>query len=346
MPIPVAVLRCLFFSLLVLAPVSVHAAALSLDVSGADGDVSQSVGDVLAPLAADAQFAAGTVLRSGAEGRFELSGDAVTRLAVGPSGELLLHSGDAGILRARLSAGALLLDTRSGRGRGAGDVRINLGEMRLRVANAAIWGEQEDGQSQVCLIGGAVDLVLPGRTARLDDPGQCVRHGGVDSESSWSIVPMDVIAARVQLLALPTRRVEPAATSVIAAPAPPVVLAPTASEPVRQTPANSAASAPLPSPIVPAESGPEAVAAAMDAAPDLRRWSLVLASFPERDAAEQEAARLRAPGIEPEVREYANGDRRGFRVGIGRYDSRDQAEAARAMFNKVHPKRMAWVARY
>lgn len=75
-------------------------------------------------------------------------------------------------------------------------------------------------------------------------------------------------------------------------------------------------------------------------------WSVVLASLDSRDAAEVEAARLRKQGVSVEIREYARGGKRGFRVGHGRFTSHADAQAAWKSLKKSHPKLSGWMANY
>ena len=79
---------------------------------------------------------------------------------------------------------------------------------------------------------------------------------------------------------------------------------------------------------------------------DERRWSVVFASMSEQAAAAQEATRLRALGLKAEAREYRVGSRHGFRVGVGRFGSREEADAAMNGLLDVHPQLSAWLARY
>ena len=86
--------------------------------------------------------------------------------------------------------------------------------------------------------------------------------------------------------------------------------------------------------------------AALPAADDGRRWSVVLASMSTRDAAVSEVTRLRSLGLLVNSRPYQVGDRRGYRVGLGRYPTREQADDAMRGLKRVRPGIPAWVAKY
>ena len=86
--------------------------------------------------------------------------------------------------------------------------------------------------------------------------------------------------------------------------------------------------------------------AAPPAAYDDRRWSVVLASMSTRDAAVSEVARLRSLGLLVSLRPYRVGDRSGYRIGLGRYPTREQADDAMLELQRVRPGIPAWVARY
>lgn len=128
----------------------------------------------------------------------------------------------------------------------------------------------------------------------------------------------------------PTTRVAPLDTSVTAA----ATATGTAPKPA---PAKSQISS---DPIVPAPPTTTPLP------PGTTRWSVVLASLDNRAAAEAEAARMRRQGLSVDVREYVRGDKRGYRVGHGRFETRADAQAAFEALQVSHPKISGWMANY
>lgn len=446
---------------------AVWAAGLPVEVGRLQGEAAVVQEQAGGALAAGQAPSDGTRVHTGADGRAELLMQGVPSVVVGADTQLLLHSGEGQVLRARLGQGRLHVDTRAKPGKARRDLRLNVGDMRLQVAGGEVWIEQTDEQTQVCSISGTAELQLDGRHDRLDFPGQCVRKAGV--ETAWTLVPLDVLSARVAEVALaaPAAVIEEAPTVLAAVPAAnPVaaavpVPAPTPiSAPVESVPAAPVVEASLPAALAPPDVAPavegiavpdpatlevaelpelpplpaaavpvsppvadgpdasatgsatasgtlmetlgeaeriaearatevappmitapsavstaarevrapatdpevveaaaaEAAVAAQPAGPavgaagetldDGRRWSVVLASMSTPEAAQEEIQRLRKLGLRAETREYRVGERQGYRVGLGRYDTREQADAALAKLHKRHPKLPGWVAKY
>lgn len=429
---------------------------------------------------------AGTQVHTGMDGRAELSMGGAPSLFVGGDSQLLLHSADGDVLRVRLLKGSMRADTRASRGQPRRDLRLNAGDVQLRIADGEVWIEHADGQTQVCSIAGAAEVQVESRRDRLDFPGQCVRRAGV--ETAWTLVPPEILSARVEQVSLPQASPVAAAQPTVPVPAP----APTPSAAVSQPPSapssasqSTAAAPPPPAPEFPepeiasaesavaatmpeqpapmfadadaaptaapppasieqlsqtlaqaeaiadarnaavatpasaagtaaaseigaepeprakaevetapearidpssesaapadiavsdidpvaaaeveaaamtapthAPSGPSlpliaatetAAAASEEAVDDGRRWSVVLASMSTQEAADQEVARLRRLGLQPEAREYQVGERNGFRVGMGRYRTREDADAALLELQSAKPALPGWVAKY
>lgn len=144
----------------------------------------------------------------------------------------------------------------------------------------------------------------------------------------------------------------PPVAGVLPPPGPVVVLKPTARVAPLETPVTAAATAtaPRPTPAKPQTSSSDPVVPAPPTTtplpPGTTRWSVVLASLDNRAAAEAEAARMRRQGLSVDVREYVRGDKRGYRVGHGRFETRADAQAAFEALQVSHPKISGWMANY
>ncbi len=77
-----------------------------------------------------------------------------------------------------------------------------------------------------------------------------------------------------------------------------------------------------------------------------KRWSIVLASHDDLESAVVEEERLRAKGLDVQAREYRVGERHGYRIGIGRYETQAQAQEALAELQSLRPTIEGWLARY
>lgn len=286
---------------------------MSLDAAAAAADGSVTVERLLGQaqtieersskdLVQGAVVEAGTRIRTDAKGRVEFSVNGIPTLFVGSDVELLLHSYEPTVVRARLTQGAIRVDARSAPGRRSRDVRLNVGELRVRIADAEAWAQQTPDFTQVCLVSAGVVEVKQGeQLSRIDLQGQCLRVA--ESTPSWARVPAAVLDERIAQILIARPDAEP-------------------------QPAVNAASAPA-------------------ATGDDRSWSVVLASVTTQEGADREATRLKAQGVlQAEVRAYRNADRSGFRVGAGRYVSREEADVALTQFKKHYPKLSGWVARY
>lgn len=335
-----------------------------------EGEVSISHGSAMAGAEPGQILGAGTRVRAGVDGRVELSVGGSPTLALGNGGELAVDDTIGPTLRMTLARGAVHVDTRAQGSRPRRDLFIQLGEVGLRVNGAEVWAALNNDIAQVCTISGAAEAQLQTRTDRLELSGQCLSRAGL--ESRWVMVPAEVLSDRTALLhvrvresvagkpslpdlhknlptvePMPPRGILPDAGSPPVAAGPPGVSAAAPAQPsssasvvvkpaVRELPLPSAttpAAVPEPSAPPPAPGGD-------------KHWSVVLASLDTLDAAEIEAARLRRQGLHVEIREYVSGERRGYRVGHGRFDSRADAQAAFESLRHSHPKISGWMANY
>lgn len=360
---PLALLTLMWMPLAVLAQDT--AAGTAVTVERIEGEAFRSRGGGMAPVERGQTVEPGVQIRAGGAGRVELSVGGSPTIAIGNGGELTIDAIQAPTLRVTLWRGAVHIDTRATAAWPQRDVRIQLGELNLRVDGAEVWAALNNDIAQVCLISGSAEAQLSTHTDRLELSGQCLSRAGL--ESRWVMVPAEVLNDRTALVhvrvkesiasqpALPDlRKTLPEPEPKPAAPIPPLpeVVAP----PLPEPPAAAAAAAESTSTSPPAStpkpaSTHSAPAPAPTPSPSQEpqhesHWSVVLASLDNRAAAEVEAARLRKQGVSVEIREYVSGAKRGYRVGHGRYGSRAEAQAAFNALKRSHPKLSGWMANY
>lgn len=232
-------------TLVVLLPGTLMAAPLPVKIDRFEGEVVQVSGTIHSGVSPGKNLQEGTQVQTGPDGRAELSLNGATTLSIGGGADLLVHSVQSGVLRLRIASGALHVDTRAAGTKPARDVRLNVGDLRLRIQEADVWTELGDRGGQVCLVAGVVEAQQPNTTLRLDTPGQCLRQSGLTSQ--WSMVPVSVLDDRVALVSVresvtaapkPEARIkaltlpvepEPSPTIVTSEPAPAVSVPPAAS---------------------------------------------------------------------------------------------------------------------
>lgn len=231
-------------------PSMLSAASLPVTADRFEGEVMRDLGSAVQGLAPGESIEAGTRVRTGTDGRIEFSFRGAPTLKLGPAADLLLHSADQNVLRAKLDAGALSVDTRAGKGNKARDLRLNVGELRLRINAAEVWVERGDQGSVVCLVSGLVEAQIADQPGRLDTPGQCLRQSGMTS--MWSMVPQSVLVDRIALTRVSPPTLQPnaelavTAPAAVATPAPLRPVAPAASQPVPPAPVVEPASERVP----------------------------------------------------------------------------------------------------
>lgn len=264
---------------------------------------------------------AGQRVRTSSNGRLALqlaSGSGV--ITLGGDSLLRVHETEGpapparmGLARVQLAAGVARIDAGRHEQRPSADLRINLRALKLRVFGAEVWVESGLDADEVCLLRGAVEIVTPTGTERLDDRNTCLRwhdntaqHLAADSTAA--------MAARLAQTAFPG---EPGAAS-----------------------AHGTNTVTLPTP---ASSGVTIIVSGAAAAEPERYWSLVLASLPTATAAEQAAAQLLSQGMEVVVEPAQNKGRRVYRLTFGTYDTRAAAQAALQELRSTPGFKQAWV---
>ncbi|TDU24369.1 sporulation related protein [Panacagrimonas perspica] len=189
---------CLAAMVAALASAAAVAAPLPVKIERFEGEVVQVIGTVHSGVLPGKNLEQGTQIQTGTDGRADLSLSGAPTVSVGGNTDLLVHSVEKGALRLRVASGALRIDSRAAGPHQARDVRLNVGDLRLRISGAEGWTELSDRGGQVCLIAGAIDAQQPSGAVRLDVPGQCLRQSGLTAQ--WSMVPLSVLEERVALL--------------------------------------------------------------------------------------------------------------------------------------------------
>lgn len=375
----------LLVALMLAMPSTLLAQAPAITVDKVEGEVFQSIGGQTSIAGGGQILPPGTELRAATDGRVELAIGGARSLALGNGSELRIEAAEPTLLPPlTLTRGAAYIDTRANGGLPRRDLQLQVGELKLRVDGAEAWAALNNDVAQVCLISGTVEAALSSRIDRLDLAGQCLSRAG--QQSRWVIVPPEVMSERIALVrvrardsliaspALPELRRSlppeaeiasrppaagpstppgvPASGPPVAGnlppPGPVVVLKPTSRVAPLDTPVQ-AATATRPTPAKPAVASEPIVPAPPTTTPlpaGTTRWSVVLASLDSRVAAEAEAGRMRRQGLSVDVREYVRGEKRGYRVGHGRFETRADAQAAFESLQVSHPKISGWMANY
>lgn len=252
---------------------------------------------------------AGDRLATGAGGRaaFVLAGGGY--LSLGANSVLRVHSVDAG-------AGAktivrLVLETGVLRldPKNGEDLRLNAGALRLRVYGADIWAGAEAAGDTVCLLRGAVEFQdARGGSGRIDNPGECVFIS--DSRAPLRYTPAPTILANK----------------------------------LGQTDLGSA-TAPASLPPAPRPSGPQ-LRTPPDAATEPTGWTVVILSLADEESAILETQGWREQGFDAHTFVDTIDGRRVHRVGLGRFETREEARAFAANVKTRLNIEQAWVASY
>lgn len=106
-------------------------------------------------------------------GQFTLGTHTMVRVY---SSEAADPPGRAGLLRMQLALGVLRINASAADKNPPADVRVNLGPLKLRVFGADVWLQALPSADEVCLLGGAVEILAPSGPARIDQAGECLRY--------------------------------------------------------------------------------------------------------------------------------------------------------------------------
>lgn len=295
------------------AAIAAAAKPMTLTVVQAAPPFNVARAQAAASPAPDLPLLSGDQARTGAGGRGSLR-FGVTMMTLGPDGALSVGAieqpagGLNGRLDLQLQRGALRIDG-TGERRVPQDVRLTLPDLRLRVFGADVWVEASAAARSVCLLSGAVEIAVVSGNERLDQPGDCLI---VDAAGAHRQQPDDAtMNQRLALTDYAAVRVAAAAAAVAAAP--------------RQEPAKIA---------------PVTAATASG-------WTLVAAALGDAESAELEAKGLVEQGLPGVVRIHDLPDgRRVYRVAIGSFATREQADRYGAEVKARYGMTQIWAAPY
>lgn len=283
-------------------------------------------------LSANASLGAGDRVNTGEHGRAAFVFPGGGYLALGADASLRVHSVDARpgsktVVRLVLDRGVLRVDPRNGE-----DLRLNAGELRLRVYDADVWIGVETAGDTVCLLRGAVEFqYASGGGDRIDHPGECVfmRPG---SAALRYTPTQQILASKLNKADLGSASPSASLPAPAAAPAPIARPAPARPAPAVRaapTPASTASTAP-----------PSARSLATHG------WTVVVLSLTDPESAELEAEDFRDRGFDAHTFAQAVDGRVLHRIGIGRFATREQArQFAVNVKTRLHIDQ-AWVAQY
>lgn len=330
---------------LLLAGAGASAGDLRFDVVRLDGSATREAAQSSASLRVAEAVIAGERVRTGADGHVVLQLPPVGALMLGAESSLYVHSIEAEDLPARSALARLVLDygtarinARSQRQLPPADLRINMGALKLRVFGAEIWVERSAEAEEVCLLAGAIELQGALGSRRLDEPGYCLRSTptGLLEQNANSASAM---APRLNLTAFPgDPTMQWVAAMAVTEPRPDAAAGTPAADPERglEPVPNAASAAPDAEPASP-------LVSTLDEG--IGGWTIVLASLPEEAAAESEAARLRAAGLEARVMKVARAEGGlTYRVVSGQYASKGDAVPDIQAIRARRGLRAAWVA--
>ena len=251
-------------------------------------------------------------VRTTAGARAELQIARSGRIVLGGDTQLRVHSTDQpdpparmGLARVVLERGSALIDTSNRAGVPPADLRLNIGDMRLRVFGSQVWAEANPAGEEICLLNGAVEILTPGATERLDRSGECLRWG---SKGAQRLNPTQAGAMHPRLARTAFETANPSAMTPAVVVPPPAVAA-VSDEPAHREPLS------LPPPPPAATAGDVAVG----------RWALVLASFPTLDAAERAVLQFADRGVDARIEPADSRGRLTYRVTHGDFESRAAA---------------------
>ena len=314
-------------------------------------------------------FIDGTLIRLGADSTLEV-----------PQQSPITLTSRTAVLKLALNSGTIRIDGRRTTSVPQ-DVRLTLGDVRLRVEGSDVWAQISGKQKTICVLAGTVELQGINGYDRLQEPGECLQ---IDTTATRRLMP-DRLATTQRLsqlafadelpatqLAQASHSAQPAARPVpIPAPAPKPIQAQQLPDSVIEAPAAAAA------PIVPVRSlassevthsaavavpAPASVATArpavMPAAPAPtpavatpavggdHGWTLVAASLADGESARLEAKGLADMGLSAQVRPLLKDGLTYYRVTIGNFASRSEAASYAEQIKQRYGMAQVWLANY
>lgn len=318
-------------------PAAGHAADPNLMVSRHAGDVRlQRNGDWFA-LPIRAEIAPGERVVTQAGARVALTLGEHTEMVIGQSSSVRVHSTFPATPPARaeranivLEVGRVSIDARTEQGQVPPDIRLNAGDLKLRIFGASVWVEKDAQQTESCLLAGAVELLAPGgKNYRLDEPGSCLvlrgsqvitatrsQVGSLSRRLARTSFPSDAaLREEARLAGLGRERSAPAAAAPTTTPQPTVPPRKTASAPAQPTASDGG-------------------------------WALVLGSFGTQQAATRQADQLRKQGLEVRVAQARNAAGvETWRLLSGHYATKAEADIALPQARGLPGLSGAWITR-
>jgi len=282
-------------------------------------------------LAAPLTLAAGDVLSAGARGKVALrfAGGSFTLSSLGDLQVFETtpaRGAQPAVARLKLLGGALRVD---GRGKPAQDIRLNVGSLKTRIANAHVWAANTAEGDTVCALAGAVSVQTDGQSEeRLTSPGSCLRREP-DGQISRFAASADVaVTGAMEATRFADAPSVLAAGAVVAA-KPAVAVAASVSTPapapiIAAAPAKPAAPAPAAAMPPPSKPTPPPAAAPTPAA-DAKGWTVVVLSLNRPEPVAAHAQALTAKGLPAATRQVNVNGAAMHRVVVGQFAT--QAEA-------------------
>ncbi|EIT72157.1 MULTISPECIES: SPOR domain-containing protein [Hydrocarboniphaga] len=314
---------------------------------------------------ASLDFIDGTLIRLGADSNLEV-----------PQQSPITLTSRMAVLKLALASGTIRIDGRRTT-TVPQDVRLTLGDVRLRTEGGDVWAQLSGKQKTICVLAGTVELQGINGYDRLQEPGECLQ---IDTTATRRLMP-DRLATtqRLSQLAfadeLPATQVAQAqrATQPAARPVPLPIPAPKPIAP-EQLPDSVVEPATSVAPIVPVRSlassevqrpaavaAPAPVAAARPAVMPTNQaapvpptpaaagehgWTLVAASLADGESARLEAKGLVDMGLSAQVRTLLKDGQTYYRVTIGNFASRAEAASYADQLKQRYGMAQVWLANY
>lgn len=266
-----------------------------------------------------------------------------TRLRLRGPGELALFAADRPeVARVQLKSGTMRADAPAGR-----DLRVNAGQLRLRLVNAEAWTAAAPDGDRVCALDGTTQVQLPNatQTLMLEHTGACLRL----LEDGTLLHERPTRSELNARLARADGGSDPLPVTFTPAPAPdqsgPAAAAATTQAAMQ--PSAPSSSAQQPTDAMPAEDDTpsrsvERVGPGADSALYEQAWFVVIGAFTDNASAREVLKKdQRIAPEEAHVLRIARGGL--FRSAVGPYTDRDSAEKRRASLREQYPG--AWLLR-